>query len=275
MLHHLLALQGFIKLPRLPLKALTIIQLPPHHTHPVNCLYPAQVLITWWHSFWFPSLCPRQMLGQTQGKTQRCLGWLQLRTLAWAGWCHLTICNCGVDTLPGAHYCWVGKLTCFTMWIKAHSNPGFFRGWLLQAFSQGLGPKTTGGSLLRVAGIHSALYLGKAAYFRKKYLETKYSASSVAGVLRVSSLIKSTPMKSPEPLKEVTSLQPWSLPLPWPQPPPSPWRLWDGESWGSSESQFLLESGSQGWKMEQCWSSNRYLVSQACCSQNLTWHLQW
>lgn len=168
MLHHLLALQGFIKLPRLPLKALTIIQLPPHHTHPVNCLYPAQVLITWWHSFWFPSLCPRQMLGQTQGKAQRCLGWLQLRTLAWAGWCHLTICNCGVDTLPGAHYCWVGKLTCFTMWIKAHSNPGFFRGWLLQAFSQGLGPKTTGGSLLRVAGIHSALYLGKAAYFRKK-----------------------------------------------------------------------------------------------------------
>lgn len=141
MLHHLLALQGFIKLPRLPLKALTIIQLPPHHTHPVNCLYPAQVLITWWHSFWFPSLCPRQMLGQTQGKAQRCLGWLQLRTLAWAGWCHLTICNCGVDTLPGAHYCWVGKLTCFTMWIKAHSNPGFFRGWLLQAFSQGLGPR--------------------------------------------------------------------------------------------------------------------------------------
>lgn len=77
----------------------------------------------------------------------------------------------------------------------------------------------------------------------KKYLETKYSASSVAGVLRVSSLIKSTPMKSPEPLKEVTSLQPWSLSLPWPQPPPSPWRLWGGENWGSSESQFLLESG--------------------------------
>lgn len=40
----------------------------------------------------------------------------------------------------------------------------------------------------------------------KKYLETKYSASSVAGVLRVSSLIRSTPMKSPVPLKEVTSL---------------------------------------------------------------------
>lgn len=107
------------------------------------------------------------MLGQTQGKAQRCLGWLQL-TLAWAGWCHLIICNCGVDTLPGAHYCWVGKLTCFAMWIKAHSNPGFFRGWLLQAFSQGLGPRQLEAHCYRVTGIHSALYLGKAAYFRKK-----------------------------------------------------------------------------------------------------------
>jgi hypothetical protein len=47
--------------------------------------------------------------------------------------------------------------------------------------------------------------LGKQLNFSRKYLETKYSASSVAGVLRVSSLMRSTPMKSPVPLKEVIS----------------------------------------------------------------------
>lgn len=42
--------------------------------------------------------------------------------------------------------------------------------------------------------------MGKQLNFSRKYLETKYSASSVAGVLRVSSLMRSTPMKSPVPL---------------------------------------------------------------------------
>lgn len=85
--------------------------------------------------------------------------------------------------------------------------------------------------------------LGRQLNFKKKYLETKYSASSVAGVLRVSSLIRSTPIKSPVPLKEKTSLQPWSLPhsVLSSATPLSPWSN-IGVGWRASESQFRVES---------------------------------
>lgn len=83
--------------------------------------------------------------------------------------------------------------------------------WLLHAFSQGLGPRQLERlNCLRLNGPTVFPIWGR--QFRRKYLETKYSASSVAGVLKVSSLIRSTPIKSPVPLKEVTSLQSWSLP---------------------------------------------------------------